>query len=130
MEIQGTITQVLPLQSGVAKASGKEWKKQDYILETQGQYPKNVCFSLWGDSVDRCALQVGEVVTAQIDIESREFNSRWYTEVRAWRLDRGLTSLQTPQTAPMQPQQYAPYQQPQPTPQPAFGSAPQSDLPF
>lgn len=123
---------MLPLQSGVAKASGKEWKKQDYILETQGQYPKKICFSLWGDSVDRCALQVGEVVTAQIDIESREFNSRWYTEVRAWRLDRGLTSLQASQQgqAYQQPQQYAGYQQAQPTPQPAYASAPQSDLPF
>lgn len=94
MEIQGRIIQVLPLQSGVSKASGKDWKKQEYILETfDAQYPRKICFNLWGDNVDRVALQVGEDVTVQVDIESREFNGRWYTDVKAWRVDRGLVSL-------------------------------------
>lgn len=97
MEIQGKIVHVLPLQSGVGKASGKEWKKQDYVLETLDlQYPKKVCFNLWGDNIDKFALQEGEEVTVQIDIESREYNGRWYTEVKAWRVDRGLVSLAAP----------------------------------
>lgn len=94
MEIQGKIVQILELQSGIGKASQKEWKKQEYILETlDSQYPRKICFNLWGDNIDRIALQVGEEVTVQIDIESREFNGRWYTDVKAWRVDRGLVSL-------------------------------------
>lgn len=122
MEIQGRIIQVLPLQSGVAKASGKEWKKQDYVIETSEQYPKKVCFCLWGDAIDRTNLLAGEDVTVQIDIESREFNGRWYTEVKAWRVDRGLVSPS------QQPQQQA-YQQP--APQQGLGAGtPNNDLPF
>lgn len=97
MEIQGKIIYVLPLQSGVGKASGKEWKKQDYVLETiDGQYSRKICFSLWGDLIDRAALSVGEDITAQIDVESREYQGRWYTDVKAWRVDRGFISLQSP----------------------------------
>ena len=105
MEIQGRIVQILPLQSGVGQQSQKEWKKQEYILEQGGPYPKKVCFNLWGDAIDRFMLREGEEVTVQIDIESREYNGRWYTDVRAWRVDRGLVSMQNPQMGaqPMQP---------------------------
>lgn len=117
MEIQGKIIQVLPLQSGVGKASGKEWKKQDYILETIDSFPKKICFNLWGDAIDRAQLQVGEEVTVQVDVESREFNGRWYTDVKGWRVDRGFVSLAAPamgapaQAAPAPPA-YTPPQQP------------------
>lgn len=125
MEIQGKIIHVLPLQSGVGKASGKEWKKQDYVLETlDGQYPKKICFNLWGDNIDRIGLQVGEDVTVQIDIESREFNGRWYTEVRAWRVDRGLVSLSAPQQQVAPAPTPAGYAAPQPQAFDPLGSAP------
>lgn len=115
MEIQGKIIQVLPLQSGVGKASGKEWKKQEYVLETIDQYPRKICFNLWGDTIDRAQLQVGEDVTVQVDIESREFNGRWYTDVKGWRVDRGFVSLAAPSVgapaaAPAPPAYAAPQQ--------------------
>ncbi|MDO4708192.1 MAG: DUF3127 domain-containing protein [Porphyromonadaceae bacterium] len=117
MEIQGKIIQILPLQSGVGKASGKEWKKQDYILETIDSFPKKICFNLWGDAIDRAQLQVGEEVTVQVDVESREFNGRWYTDVKGWRVDRGFVSLAAPSMgtttqAPPAPPSYIPPQQP------------------
>lgn len=112
MEIQGKIIQILPLQSGVGKSSGKEWKKQDYILETlDGQFPRKICFNLWGDNIDKAALQIGEEITAQIDLESREFNGRWYTDVKAWRIDRGLVTMATPSAPQMVAPQPA-FQQP------------------
>lgn len=113
MEIQGKIIQILPLQSGVGKTSGKEWKKQDYILETlDGQYPRKICFNLWGDNIDKIALQLGEEITAQIDLESREFNGRWYTDVRAWRIDRGLVTLAAPNVAQVATPTQPSFQQP------------------
>ena len=88
MELIGKIIQVLPLQSGTSKA-GNAWKKQEYILETLGtQYPRKVCFNLFGDNVDKFPMQVGQDVTVSIDIESREFNGRWYTDVRGmWSME-------------------------------------------
>lgn len=75
------------MQSGQGKNG--TWKKQEFILETPGQYPKKVCLSLWGEKVDETRLVVGEKITASINIESREYNGRWYTDVRAWKIAKG-----------------------------------------
>lgn len=83
INISGIVLNILPLQSGTSKA-GNQWQKQDFILETGGQYPRKVCICLFGDNVEKFPLQVGQSVTASVDIESREFNARWYTDVRAW----------------------------------------------
>lgn len=87
MEITGTVVSLLPMQSGQGKNG--TWKKQEFILETPGQYPKKVCLSLWGEKVDETRLSVGEKITASINIESREYNGRWYTDVRAWKIAKG-----------------------------------------
>lgn len=83
LNISGIVLNILPLQSGTSKA-GNQWQKQDFILETGGQYPRKVCICLFGDNVAKFPLAVGQSVTASVDIESREFNGRWYTDVRAW----------------------------------------------
>lgn len=102
LEITGKLTQLLPLQSGTS-ARG-EWKKQDFILETEEQYPKKVCISLWGDKLaDIEGIQMGETITASVNIESREFNGRWYTDVRAWRIQRAQVSVNTGAIPPAAP---------------------------
>lgn len=85
MEIKGTIVSVLPLQQGISK-TGNAWKKQEYILENnEGQFPRKVCLTTFGQTVDAIQLKVGDRVVASVDVESREYNGRWYTEVRMWR---------------------------------------------
>ncbi|MCX6270676.1 MAG: DUF3127 domain-containing protein [Bacteroidetes bacterium] len=84
MEISGKVFKILPLQSGEGKNG--PWKKQEFILETQAQFPKKVCFSLWGDKVDQARLQENESITVSFDLESREFNGRWYTDAKAWKV--------------------------------------------
>lgn len=79
--------QVLPLQTGEGR-TGNPWKKQEYILEIPGQYPKKVCFNVWGDKVDTFGIQPNEELTVSFDVESREYNGRWYTEVKAWKVAR------------------------------------------
>jgi hypothetical protein len=85
MEIQGKIIQVLPLQTGEGKNG--PWKKQDFVIETESQYPKKVCISMWGDKIDENLIQEGNPVVASIDVESREYNGRWYTDVKAWKIE-------------------------------------------
>jgi hypothetical protein len=87
MDLSGKITSQLPEVSGSSK-SGNAWRKQEYILETGGQYPKKVCVSIWGDKIDQFSLKVGEQVNLGIEVESREYNGRWYTEVKAYKVDR------------------------------------------
>ena len=86
MEIKGKIIQKLTPQSGVSK-SGNAWQKQEYVLETLDAYPKQVKFDFFGDRVDQYILEVGDIVTISYDIESREFNGRWYTDIHAFKAD-------------------------------------------
>lgn len=116
LTISGRIVSVLPLQQGESKA-GKPWQKQEYILDTGGQYPKKVCFSLFGDYLTKFPLQVGQDVTVSIDIESREWNSRWYTEVRAWNVTYAGQQPQAPAPQPPVAQPAPPQQQPAQQPQ-------------
>ena len=91
MEVSGKIIQVLPEQGGVGKTSGKEWKLQAYVLETQEQYPKKVHFEVFGeDRIKANPCQLDDIVTVSFDIESREFNGRWYTSIRAWKIQQGV----------------------------------------
>ncbi|MBC7451808.1 MAG: DUF3127 domain-containing protein [Cytophagales bacterium] len=84
MEINGKIVALLPAQSGQGKNG--TWKKQEYILETVGQYPKKVCFSVWGEKIDQFNVKQGDDVEVSFDVESREYNQRWYTELKAWKV--------------------------------------------
>lgn len=88
MEIKGKIIVALPEQSGVSQASGNKWKKREYVLETMETYPKKVHFDFFGDRADQYPLNVGEVVTLSFDIESREYNGRWYTNIRGWKAEK------------------------------------------
>ena len=92
MEIKGKIIVALPEMSGTSKA-GNAWKKREYVLETQETYPKKVFFNFFGDRVDQFPLNVGDVITLSFDIDSREFNGRWYTDIRGWKAEKeGATS--------------------------------------
>lgn len=96
MEISGKIIQVLPEQGGVSKTSGKEWKLQAYVLETQEQYPRKVHFEVFGeDRIKANPCQLDDIVTVSFDIESREFNGRWYTSIRAWKIQQGVVTTDT-----------------------------------
>lgn len=86
MQLTAKLTQLLPLQSGTGKNG--EWKKQDIIVETQGQYTKKICISLRPDKINIQDLQPGIFLKIDFDIESREFNGRWYTDVKAWKLEQ------------------------------------------
>ena len=90
MEISGKIIAVLPL----AKGEGKNgpWRSQDYVLETNDQYPRKVCFNFFGDKIDQFPLSIDDVVTVSFDLDSREYNGRWFTSVRAWKAEKGVVN--------------------------------------
>ncbi len=85
MQVTAKLIQLLPLQSGTSRNG--EWKKQDIVVETDAQYPKKICISIWGDKINESQLQIGNMLTIDFDVESREYNGRWYTDVKAWKID-------------------------------------------
>ncbi len=85
MQLTAKLIQLLPLQTGTGKNG--EWKKQDIILETEGLYPKKVCISIWGDKINESQLQIGNVLKIDIELESREYNGRWFSDIKAWKIE-------------------------------------------
>lgn len=94
MEITGKIISILPEETGQGKNG--PWKKQNFVLETQEQFPKKVCIAVWGDKIDLKSIGTNEPVNVGINIESREFNGKWYTDVKAWRIMKGTSANSAP----------------------------------
>lgn len=117
MELKGKVIQLLPPQSGMGKKG--PWKKQEFILETQAQYPKKVCLSTWGDKIDQFGVAEGDLLNVSVDLESREYNGRWYTEARAWKIEKSGSNSGNASKAPVGDEPFA-----------SSGQAATDDLPF
>lgn len=101
MEIQGKVTNILPMRSGVS-ARG-EWKSQEFVITTEEQYPKMVCFQVFGeDRINSFALQIGEAVKVSFDISAHEYQGRFFNSINAWKVEKLMPIAQTP---PLNPQQ-------------------------
>ena len=87
MDISGKITKFLKEQTGNGRNG--TWVKLEFIIETNEQYPKSVCIAAWGDKVDEIRrFNPGDQVKLSVNIESREYNERWYTDVKVWKIER------------------------------------------
>ena len=87
MEVKGKIVAVQPVQTGEGKNG--TWKKQEYVLEydQNSQFPRKMMFNLWGDKIDQFHIQEGQTLTVGFDIDCREYNGRWYNDIRAWKIE-------------------------------------------
>lgn len=115
MDIQGKVIAVLDEQRFVSKSTGNESVKYGFVIETAGDYPKKIAFSVWGSqSWSQMGIVVGGLYGVSFDIESREWNGRWFTEAKAWKVVRAdgqpyqqnktNVSQPTPSVAAPQPQ--------------------------
>lgn len=122
LEITGRIVQKLSQTEGTSKA-GKPWSKQEFVIETQEQYPRKVCISIMNEKVTELQqYSEGDTITAAINIESREWNGKWYTDVRAWKLQGSPSAKSAGKET-----------QGNPTPEPdnmTFSESADDDLPF
>ena len=128
MEITGKIIAVLPANSGTSARTGNPWMSQTYVIETQGQYPKKLAFDVFGEErIKQFNIKQGEELTVSFDFDAHEYNGRWFNEIRAYNVNRGVAAA--PVGAPMAgaaPQTAtSPFP---PTQEPAEGSS--DDLPF
>ena len=96
LEINGVLTQVLAETTGQGKAGA--WVKRDFVLETTGdKYPKKICFSAWGDkSAEIANYPSGAELKISFEVSSREYNGKWYTDLRAWKIESGAGAASTP----------------------------------
>ena len=109
MQLSGTIIAQLPVVSGEGRNG--VWRNQDFVIETFDQYPKKVCFQISGNLIDTTDTRPGQEVAVDFNIESREYNGRWFTTCKAWRVGRFISETEkyqqkqashTPNTPPVQ----------------------------
>lgn len=87
MEIKGRIIAVMDKKQGMSK-DGKAWMSQDFVIETMEQYPKRCVFNVFGeDKLKQFNIQQGGEYLVKFDINAREYNGRWYNDVRAWKVE-------------------------------------------
>jgi hypothetical protein len=112
LDITGKLIQKLDVQSG--EGSYGSWKRQDAIIETIEQYPKKICISFRGDRItDLEKINLGDMLTISVNIESREWNAKWFTSVIAWRVQPADSSANANVNANANQQYTAAPQQPQ-----------------
>lgn len=103
MEVKGRIIQKLDPVSGTSKA-GNQWSKQEYVLETVENFPRKIFFDFFGERANQYPLNVGDMVNLSFDIESREYQGRWYTSIRGWKAEKidenAITAQPQPGAAP------------------------------
>jgi len=96
MELSGKVIAVLEPRGGVSK-TGNAWKVQEYVIETHEQYPRKMCFDVFGeDKINQFNIQAGEELTVHFDIDAREWQGRWFNSIRAWKVDRAATVTDGP----------------------------------
>ncbi|MCR5133939.1 MAG: DUF3127 domain-containing protein [Bacteroidales bacterium] len=122
LEIEGRIKQKLSRQSG--QSARGAWEKQDFILEYQdGNYPADVMVTAFGSDkvADLDRYQVGDAVKVSFNLRAREYNGRWYNDVRLWKI--APAGQNAAQQTPVQ-------QAPAPTLDDRPADIPENDLPF
>ena len=96
LSIKGKIEKILNEESGVSRA-GKEWRKQEFVIETDEQFPKKVCFTLFNDKTSLAEnLSPGQDVEVSFNIESREYNGKWFHNINAWKIETAEQDMPEP----------------------------------
>ncbi len=128
MELAGKIIAVLEARGGVSKATGNSWKSQEYVIETHEQYPRRMCFNVFGeDKINQMNIKEGDELNVFFDVNAREYQGRWYNDIRAWKVERVVPGAPAEQPMP----QASPVQQAAPAQPVDFSSNNAADdLPF
>lgn len=148
MDLTGKVIAIMEPRSGVSARTGNAWMTQDYVIEVPGQFPRKMVFGVFGEErIKMFNIQIGEEITVQFDIDAREYNGRYYNDIRAFNVFRGqpaqtvpaastLAGAAAPGAAPFPPADNAavpageaPFP-PAPAAQPAQEEAAADDLPF
>ncbi|MCR5269653.1 MAG: DUF3127 domain-containing protein [Prevotella sp.] len=133
MDLRGKVIAIMEARGGVSNRTGNSWMTQEYVIEVPGQYPRKMMFNVFGeDRIKQFNIQAGEEITVQFDIDAREYNGRWYNDIRAYNIVResaGQVPAATPfapQAAPAESAANAPF----PPAQEPAGEGTADDLPF
>ena len=97
LKIKGKIVKILEVEKGTSKA-GKEWQKQNFVIDTGAKYKPEICFQLFGDEkIENFEKynKLNQEVEVSFNVSSREYNGRYFHNLDAW-----MVKSASEQTAP------------------------------
>lgn len=101
MEITGKAIAALQPRKGISKRTGEEWITREYVIETQEQYPKKMVFEVFGrDNIEKFNIRKDDIITVHFDIDAREWQGRWFNQIRAWKVEHASSVPVPPTTTP------------------------------
>ena len=112
MQITGKAIAALPVKSGISQKTGEQWQSREYVIETQEQFKKRICFEVFGiDKLKEFNIRDNDLIKVHFDITAREYNGKWYNSIRAWKVEHvnpdgsavGATATPAAATAPQAP---------------------------
>ena len=129
MDFEGVVYRIMPATSGTS-ARGP-WQRQEVVFDLQtnnSQFPRKACVTFFNKPEEVARLKEGDACIVSFDIESREYNGRWYTDLRAWRVQPKQAEVEAPVGYAEAPMAAAPM----PTSEPIYATqaAEADDLPF
>lgn len=132
MDFEGVVHKIMPATSGTS-ARGP-WQRQEVIfdLQSNSQYPRKACVTFFNKPEEVARLKEGDACIVSFDIESREYNGRWYTDLRAWRVQPKQAEAPAGYAEAPMAAAPAPAAAPMPTTEPLYATqaAEADDLPF
>lgn len=112
MEIKGRILAVLEEKSGTSQRTGNNWRCGQYVLETIEQYPKKILFEVFGEEkIHSMNIHIGEELTVFFDVDAREYNGKWYNQIRAWKVERQIEKVYQNAQSPVPMEPFPPLQE-------------------
>ena len=130
MEITGKAIAALPVKSGVSKKTGEQWQSREYVIETQEQFPKKMCFEVFGtDKLKEFNIRNNDLIKVHFDITAREYNGKWYNSIRAWKVEHVNPDISVVGATSSAPAPQSPQAQATPVAAPTTHTS-DDDLPF
>ena len=96
MEFEGVVYKIMPVTRGTS-ARG-EWQRQDVVFDYNdgGQFSRKICVTFFNKESDVAKLREGETFLVSVNIESREYNGRWYTDIRPPSVSCTVAAVRSP----------------------------------
>ena len=89
MKVKGKLVKLLEVKSGTSKSSGKEWIKQEFVLNTGDEYNPEICLSVFGKDKVKGLEQFaeGQELEVEANVYSREWKGRYFHSIDAWKIE-------------------------------------------
>jgi hypothetical protein len=89
MEVIGKLSQRFQPTGGISNSTCKNWRKMDFLIEKKGKFPSILMLSTFSDQVINFIedTRLGTELTCSIDVSSREWNGKYFTEARCFKVE-------------------------------------------